>query len=335
MKLSQIGEEALIERLVHEYRLPKSCPGLVVGVGDDAAVLDTPGVLTLVTTDMLTEGMDFLLDRITPYQLGWKSVAANISDIAAMGGEPTWTFASIGLRPDTEVEFVDDLYRGMTECAGKFGSALIGGDTNSVRGDAVISIIQMGRVERDRLALRSGAKVGDRILVTGWLGDSRGGLKLLLKYGIDEAMRLSERLVNAHLMPMPRVPEARAIGCLVDAMMDISDGLGADLPKLCKASGVEAVVYADHLPISEDLRRAADLLGVNALELAASGGEEFELLMAVDPTQTKEVIEAVEKNTGIKLTDIGEIVEGQVEIERSNGDRQPLHGGWEHFGRDG
>jgi len=333
MKLSQIGEEALIERLVREHQLPKSGPGLVVGVGDDAAVLEvgcTPGELTLVTTDMLTEGMDFLPEWITPYQLGWKSVAANISDIAAMGGEPTWTFASIGLRPDTEVEFVDDLYRGMTDCAGKFGSALIGGDTNSVRGDAVMSITQMGRVDRDHLALRSRAKVGDRILVTGWLGDSRGGLELLLKYGIDEATRLSERLVNAHLMPMPRVHEARMIGGLVDAMMDISDGLGADLPKLCKASGVGALVYADRLPISDDLKRIAGILGVDVVELAASGGEEFELLMAVDPKHAEGVIEDVQKNTGTKLTDIGEIVEGLVEIEQ-NGTRRPIQGGWEHF----
>lgn len=334
MKLSEIGEEALIERIIKENLLPKSGPGLVVGVGDDAAVLSaTADELTLVTTDMLVEGTHFRLDLTTSFQLGWKSVAANISDIAAMGGIPTWTFVSMGFRPDTEVEFIDELYKGMTECTGRFTSRLIGGDTNSVKGDSVISIFQMGRVEPDHLMRRSGARIGDRILVTGFLGDSRGGLELLLKYGLDEAARLSNALVGAHLSPMPRVPEARVaveMGA-VHAMMDISDGLAADLPKLCKASRVGATVFADKLPISDELRKAADILGVNAVDLAVGGGEEFELLMAVASDGVDKVIKAVEDNTGVRVTEIGEITEGPVEIVYPDGTQKPLKGGWEHF----
>ncbi|HEY3298248.1 MAG TPA: thiamine-phosphate kinase, partial [Armatimonadota bacterium] len=174
MKLSEIGEEALIERISKLNALPQSAPGLIVGVGDDAAVLapDTDGKLTLVTTDMLTENVDFKLDLITPYQLGWKSAAVNISDIAAMGGDPTWTFPSLGFRPDTEVEFVDDFYRGMSDCASRFGSIIAGGDMNSLDGDYVISLTQLGKVSPDRLALRSKGRAGDQILVTGWLGNS-------------------------------------------------------------------------------------------------------------------------------------------------------------------
>lgn len=334
MKLSEIGEEALIERIVEKNLLPESGPGLIVGVGDDAAVLDLgQGMLTIVTTDMLVEGTHFRLDLMTPYQLGWKCVAANISDVAAMGGVPTWTFVSIGLKPDTDVSFVDTLYRGMTECAGRFGSTVVGGDTNAVERDAVISVSQIGRIEPGRVALRSGARIGDRLLVTGWLGNSRGGLELLLQYGLDRAAQLGGPLVSAHLTPVPRVSEARAAveTDAVRAMMDISDGLAADLPKMCKASGVGAVVYADKLPISGDLHSAAELLKADATDLAAGGGEDFELLIAAAPEDVGRVTEAVEDRTGSRVTEIGEFAEGPVEIVYPDGTRKPLKGGWEHF----
>ncbi len=333
MKLSELGELGLIQRLIEQGFLAKSGPGLVVGVGDDAAVLAIgDGDYTLVTTDMLTERMDYLPGWITPYELGWKSVAVNISDIAAMAGFPTWTFASIGLKPDTEIEYVDELYRGMSECARRFGSEIAGGDTNGVKDDDTFSITQMGQVERSLLMLRSGAKLGDRILVTGSLGDSRGGLELLLKYGPD-ARRISPHLTASHVMPMPRVPEARVAAetGFVHAMMDLSDGLGADLPKLCKASGVGAVIHADRLPISDELRRIADMLGMSAINLAAGGGEDFELLMAVDPSGADAVIQAVEDSTDTSVTDIGEITQGPVEMLLPDGTRAPITLGWEHF----
>lgn len=340
MKLSEIGEEALIERIIQENLLPKSGPGIVVGVGDDAAVLDlgaASGALTVVTTDILIEGTHFRLDLITPYELGWKSVAVNISDIAAMGGTPTWTFAAIGFKPDTDVSFVDLLYLGMNECANRFGSMLVGGDTSAVKADSVISVCQIGQVEPGFLAVRSGARIGDRILVTGWLGNSRGGLELLLRFGLEEAARLSGWLVSAHFMPMPRVPEARAAveTGAVHAMMDISDGLGADLPKLCKASGVGALIHADKLPVSGDLRSTAGMLGINATDLAAGGGEDFELLMTVSPEGVGKVVEAIEEHTGTRVTEIGEVAKGPVEIVYPDGARKPLKGGWEHFARMG
>lgn len=334
MKLSQLGEEALIDRIVAEHLLPTSGPGLIIGVGDDAAVLDTGAAdYAVVTTDMLIEGTHYRLDINTPYQLGWKSVAVNISDIGAMGGLPNWTFVSFAFRGDMDAEFVDDLYRGMTECARQFGSTVVGGDTNAVDTESAISVCQMGSVEPENLVRRNGACPGDRILVTGWLGNSRGGLELLLDHGLDEAARIYAWLVESHLMPVPRVPEARAVVQTggVRAMMDLSDGLGADLPKLCKASGVGAIVYADRLPISEDLRGAASVVGKDAVDLAAGGGEDFELLMAVAPDAVGRVIEAVEEATGTRVTEIGEVTDGHsIEIER-DGTRKPLKGGWEHF----
>lgn len=334
MKLSQLGEESLIDRIVAEHLLPASGPGLIVGVGDDAAVLDTGGNdYTVVTTDMLVEGPHFRLDINTPYQLGWKAVAANISDVAAMGGLPTWTFVSIALRADMDAEFVDDLYQGMTECARRFGSEVVGGDTNAVEAGCAISVVQTGRVERGMVVRRTGARPGDRVLVTGWLGKSLAGLQLLLTYGFQEAAGRNARAVEAHLMPIPRVPEARAAAQTggLRAMMDLSDGLAADLPKLCRASGVGAVVRADLLPISDNLVEAAAYVGRDPIDLAASGGEDFELLMAVSPDAVERVVSAVEETAGARVTDIGEITDGRsVEIER-DGARKPLKGGWEHF----
>lgn len=334
MKLSRLGEEALIDRIVAEHLLPASGPGLIVGVGDDAAVLDTgASTYSVVTTDMLVEGTHYRLDINTPYQLGWKSVAVNISDIGAMGGLPTWTFVSVAFRSDMDTEFVDDLYRGMTECARQFGSTVVGGDTNAVDTESVISVTQMGCVEPEHLVRRTGARPGDRILVTGWLGKSLAGLRLLLTYGLQEAAGRNPRVVEAHLMPVPRVPEARAAvqTAGVRAMMDLSDGLGADLPKLCKASGVGAVVHADRLPVSDNLREAAAYIGRDPVDLAAGGGEDFELLMAVSPDAVERVSKAVEEATGTRVTEIGEITDGRsVEIERA-GTRKPLKGGWEHF----
>ena len=189
---------------------------------------------------------------------------------------------------------------------------------NSVDGDYVLSITQLGRVEPDHLALRSKARPGDRILVTGWLGNSRGGLELLLKYGFDEAARISAYLVESHLMPMPRVQEARAAAATgaIHALMDLSDGLGADLPKLCRASNVGALIYADELPISDDLRTVTEMMQTesatcNALNFAAGGGEDFELIITVYPEDIDTITEAIESQTGTKVTEIGEIVEGQ------------------------
>lgn len=336
MRLCEIGEEELIARIARLNTLPKSADGLVLGVGDDAAVLSPTSNedFILVTTDMLSEGIDFRLDIITPYQLGWKSAAVNISDIAAMGGAPTWTFASVGFRPDAEVEFVDLFFSGMVECARRFGSALVGGDTNEVAGDYVISVTQLGRVSQASLLRRSGARPGDKILVTGWLGNSRGGLELLLKYGFDEAARLSSYLVESHLLPMPRVIEASAAAQtgFVHAAMDLSDGLAADLPKLCKASDCGAVIYSEMLPVSADLGAAAGTLGKNPVSLAAGGGEDFELLLAVDPSKVDAVISKIREASGTPVTEIGEIVEGSaVEICDENGVRGPIIGGWEHF----
>lgn len=335
MRLSDIGEEGLLAHLFRNHHIANDVDGVVIGVGDDAAVLsaDGSGMLTIITTDMLSERIDYLDETITPYMLGWKSVAVNISDIAAMGGIPTWMLVSLGFRPDTDVSYIDEFYRGSTDCIDRFGSQIIGGDMNSVIGDNVISITQLGKVEPDMLIRRSGAKVGDRLLVTGHIGQSRAGYELLTRDGLAVSMAKHKVVTEAHLMPIPRVPESRtAAGTgLITAMMDISDGLGSDLPKLCAASGVGAVVYADKLHPSEALRIAADDLGMNPIDLILSGGEDFELLMTAAPENVDAVIDAVQTVTGTLVTEIGEIVETGIKVVFADGSNKPITKGWEHF----
>ena len=335
MRLSDIGEEGLLAHLFLNHHIANKADGVVIGVGDDAAVLsaDGSGMLTIVTTDMLSERVDYLDETITPYMLGWKSVAVNISDIAALGGIPTWTLVSLGFRPDTDVSYIDEIYRGLTDCIDRFGSQIIGGDMNSVIGDDVISITQLGKVEPSMLIRRSGAKVGDRILVTGDLGQSRAGYELLTRDGLAISMAKHKVVTEAHLMPIPRVPEARSAAStgFINAMMDISDGLGSDLPKLCAASGVGAVVYADKLHPSDALIAAADDMRMNSIDLMLSGGEDFELLNTADPENVSAVIDAIQTTTGTLVTEIGEIVETGIELLFADGTSKPIAKGWEHF----
>ncbi len=332
MRISDLGGETALINLIRDRFGASGAGDLLLGIGDDAALIDTGGErLLIVTTDLLVEGTHFRMDLIDPYLLGWKSVAVNISDIAAMGGEPTYCFVSIGL-PDVEVSVVERIYEGMYDVSTAFGSAIAGGDT--VGSDrVVINVVQLGTVERELAAKRSGAKPGDAIIVTNTIGDSRAGLELLLKLGLDEARRVAPVLVERHLKPEPRVPEARAavLTGKVHSMMDLSDGLSADLTKLCAAAGVGARVYADALPISRDLHIAAARLDADPAALAASGGEDYELLLTCDPRDGERVIKAIAE-TGSTARAIGEIIDGDsVGLVDSTGNEQPMPESWQHF----
>jgi thiamine-monophosphate kinase len=333
MRISDFGGETAIIKLI-EGMVDESDPRIVVGMGDDAALLRTTGdKLLIVTTDLLAEDTHFTLETISPYDLGWKSVAVNISDIAAMGGLPTWGFVSIAL-PDVDTGFVESLYDGMNAVSEIFGSRIIGGDTNRTDGQIVINVAQLGEVEEGRAALRSTAKPGQRILVTGYLGDAIAGLKILQRDGLESGLMKHPEVVERHVHPIPRVNEARAavLTGAVRAMMDLSDGLGIDLGKLCNASGVSARVHADRLPVSDALSRAADDLGLDPVTLAASGGEDYELLIAVAPDDVESFVQAVETSTGTRVTDIGEFVEaGNTVLVLPDGKETPLEAGWTHF----
>ncbi len=332
MKISEFGGEGAVIKLI-EKSCAGSDPRVRLGFGDDAALLRTGERLLIVTTDLLVEGTHFRRDTIDPYSLGWKAVAVNISDIAAMGGEPSFAFVSIAL-PDIDVGFVRELYQGMGDISMRFGSRVIGGDTNRVSGEIAINVAQLGEVEDGHEALRSSARPGDKILVTGTLGDSLAGFKLLERLGLEEALRGHSEVVCRHLRPTPRVLESRAAVAkgLVRGMMDLSDGLAIDLGKMCEASGVGARVRYDKVPVSAALLYASETLGEEAKSLAAGGGEDYELLIAAAPESVEELISTVESATGTQVTEIGEFVEGlgTVLIDPSGRETEFVPG-WTHY----
>jgi len=335
MQISEIGGEfGFIDRLRATYA-GTGGDGLVVGVGDDAAVLDIPaGRQVVVTTDLLLEGVHFRRDWSDPYSIGWKAAVANLSDIAAMGADPTFTFVSLALTPEDTVESLERLYDGLSDCLNRYGARLAGGDTNAAPLCLAINITQLGTVPTGQALIRSGAKPGDILLVTGTLGDSAAGLALLQAHGPVKAEKLSHALLAAHRRPHPRIVAARAARetGFVHAAMDISDGLAGDVPKLCAASGVGARIHTASLPLSDSLLSAAEYLEKPPLEFALSGGEDFELLLAVPPGHAAAVQAAVAA-TGTPLTVIGEVLRSGLHYTAPDGSSDlTLTGqGWDHF----
>ncbi|HEY8416643.1 MAG TPA: thiamine-phosphate kinase [Limnochordales bacterium] len=326
--LKQLGEHGLIEVL---RRYERAHPGVIAGIGDDAAVLTgRPGFRTLLATDMLVEGVHFL-PGTDAYALGRKAMAVNLSDIAAMGGRPTFAVVSLGVPPAASARDIQRLYEGMSEEGASFGAAIVGGDT--VRAPVLtINVALMGEVEEARVLLRSGARVGDRICVTHRLGDAAAGLLLLKRPDLHVPDDTRTRLLQKHLRPTPRVDAGRELSRgLATAAIDLSDGLAGDLHRLCAASQVGAVIDVAQLPISDDVRRVAAAAGLDPVELALNGGEDYELLFT---TPSFRVGSHVLPGSGTPCTVIGEIVDASrgVLLRRPDGELQPLPaGGYQHF----
>ena len=335
MRLSDIGgETGFIDRIRETYTGAQG-EGLALSLGDDAAVFGVPpGRQVVVTTDMLIEDIHFRRDWSDAYSIGWKAAAVNLSDIAAMGADPTFTFVSLALSPQETVESLDRLYDGLSDCLTRYGSRLAGGDTNSTPERLVINVTQLGSIPEGQALTRSGAKIGDVLLVTGTLGGSAAGLALLSKLGPVKAERLSKALVQCHRRPQPRVVAARAARetGLVHAAMDLSDGLLTDVQKLCAASSVGVRIDTAHLPLPEGMAEAAAEVGQDALDLALAGGEDFELLLAVAPGSVDTVRAAVAA-TGTSLTAIGEVTRTGLRLAAADGepDLSLDRHGWDHF----
>jgi thiamine-monophosphate kinase len=315
MLAEELGEFGLIERIRQNSRLSLS-------PYDDAAIIPLKEEkLLLVATDMLVENVHFSLDFINPYEIGWRAMASNLSDIAAMGGVPTHFLVSLCIKPNTKVDFVDDLYRGMEELGAQFGLGLAGGDIN--RGERfIINLTVVGEVEKGSVVRRDGARCGDKIVVTGSLGEAECGLSILKKgcSGMD-------KIIKKHTMPSPRVKEARAIisTCKISAMIDISDGLVADLYHIVEASGVGANIYLEKLPLSQDLKRQAKLLSLDPVELALYGGEDYELLFTAKELTSIPQLE-------VPLTVIGEIIQEKGLFLIYNGKKEKIFPkGYRHF----
>ncbi|MBI3126829.1 MAG: thiamine-phosphate kinase [Candidatus Tectomicrobia bacterium] len=329
-----MGEFALIGRLRRKLAASAG-PDIVVGNGDDAAVVEAgEGRCWVMTCDVQVQGVHFP-EGASGISVGQKALAVNASDVAAMGGTPRYALISLGVRADTPVAFLDEVYEGINARAGRWGVAVLGGNVSRTEGPFFIDIFMVGTVERDRLLLRSGARLGDQILVTGFLGDAAAGLHLL---GHPEAKVRDEArtaLIYAQLRPTARVEEGKAVAALkkATAMMDLSDGLAGDLGHLCEASGVGAVVWEQELPISPAALELAAAARLRPEEWALYGGEDYQLLLTAPVEAVPALQKAVREAGALPLTPIGEIVPAGQGLRLKRGeDLLPLRaGGWDHL----
>ena len=292
------GEFGLIDFIRRHFSVPEG----VIGIGDDCAVIPSGESDLLFSTDMLTEGVHFLRNESSPEDVGWKAAAVNLSDIAGMGGTPVATFLSIALPEDAQGEWAERFIKGYEEISRIYDVPLLGGDTTSSLRDIAVNVGVLGRCASGKALMRSGAKEGDTIYVTGTLGDSAAGLQAILKR-ITRTPEV-EKLIKRHKRPIPRVNEGKILldSGMVGAMMDISDGIASDLRHILNASGVAAIVGLDKLPCSSELISVCNEQGWDRYELATSGGEDFELLLTAP--------EGLEHELDIPLYPIGRIIQG-------------------------
>jgi thiamine-monophosphate kinase len=337
MTLNQIGEFGLLQRI--RRKVPARSANVRIGIGDDAAVLRiSPHRELIVTTDMLVEAVDFDPANGSFRQIGYKALASNLSDVAAMGGRPFAFLVGLAVPGRMSVRAVDEIYDGMLSLARRHRVALIGGDTSASPKGMLITVTVLGEVEPGRAVTRSGARVGDRIYVTGSLGDSRAGLEILKrrkrrKGSLSPA--IESYLTRRHFFPTPRVAFGRLLGRRgwATAMIDLSDGLASDLRHLCEAGRVGARLESERLPISGALAAYAGRLGRSAPDYALLGGEDFELLFAVREKDSA-AVEAAAKRMALPVTPIGVIVSKRrgISVIEKGGREVPLTlRSYEHF----
>lgn len=292
--------QKLEEEIIHYISGQFPSSEEVFGIGDDCAVI--PGASEedwVVTTDAFVEGIHFLKSQMPPKEVGYKAMAVNISDVAAMGGEPKYAFLTLALPNDFEPAWFKEVIAGMKY----WDVEILGGDTVRSLRDIYFSITLIGSAPRKHIKYRHGAQVGDRICVTSFLGDSKGGLMAL-----QESLDL-QKLIHSHFHPTPSPQEGMWLAAQkeVHAMMDISDGLNCDLTRLLKASGCGATIDLEDIPISKALANASSEHSWNPLEIALTGGEEYCLLLTISDEEFKPLQKAFEKQFHHPLYCIGQI----------------------------
>jgi len=334
MELKELGEFGLLKKLSGQFK--STHPRVIKGIGDDTSVtVQDETKYLLCTTDTLVEDIHFSLKHTSSYNLGKKAVSISLSDIAAMGGAPTFLLTSIILPASTPVDFINLLYKGIKERADEFAVALVGGNTSASPEKIVITTIMLGEVPKDQVIFRKGASAGDVIYVTGRLGDSSLGLKIWKEK--DDKIITDPFLKDAmlaHIDPFPRVREGRKLAekKLATSMIDISDGLISDLRHIAEESMVGAKIWLDKIPISTALKRWL-VDHPSEITLSLSGGEDYELLFTAPKTNTP-MIENLAKELGIPITQIGEIVPqeyGVSVLDDKGGIFQPPSNGFEHW----
>lgn len=341
MLLRDIGEFGLIERI--SERLAVHSENVAKGIGDDAAVIRCgEGTVHVVTTDALVEGVDFLSDTIRPEQLGHKALAVNLSDLAAMAAQPEHAVVSLCVPERYTVEYLMAFYDGMRALAERFGVNILGGDLSSSPHELVVSATAMGSAREDEVCYRSGAKAGDAILLVGVVGESGAGLRLLRRRereSVQDSRALADHVMEAlckrHLEPTPLVEEGKWLGRSgkVHAMIDVSDGIGSDLARIARASGVGAVVDAASLPVTPPLRAFLDATGRDPHHYLLRAGEDFALLLTAGESAADGLMAAFRARFATPIHRVGTVV-GQpgVALRGEDGSLVALRGGYDHFG---
>jgi thiamine-monophosphate kinase len=336
-ELSDLGEFRLIEHLTKDFKNRQ--PSTLKSVGDDAAVMDYGNLLTVVSTDLLVEGIHFDLSYFPIKHLGYKSVVVNLSDIYAMNAQPKQITVSLALSNRFSVEALEELYDGIRLACERYGVDLVGGDTTSSNKGMIISVTAIGQGQKDRLAYRSGARPGDLLCVTGDLGAAYLGLQILEREkqvylaapGVQPELGGAAYLIERILKPEARqdmISYFAQKGLVPTAMIDLSDGLSSDLMHLCKQSGVGAIIEETGIPLHPDTKMMALKFHLDPLTCALNGGEDYELLFTIAPKD----VEKVRYLPDVYI--MGEITaatEG-VKIHTSGGRRVDLLAqGWKHF----
>ncbi|MBA3291080.1 MAG: thiamine-phosphate kinase [Actinobacteria bacterium] len=324
LTVAGLGERALIERVTSLFG---PAPAHEVWSGDDTAVLEAPQEALLFTTDLMVEDVDFRRSYASGFDVGWKLVAINASDVASMGGRPWRAVANLSLPEDTEVAFVDDLAEGIVAACSEWDIGLVGGDFSAGR-EISASLAMIGLADGEQRVLRNGANPGHILCVTGALGGSAGGL-VVLEEGIDDGPS-RDSLVSRHLRPRARVREGFALAGLASAMIDVSDGLAVDLGHLTAASHVGCEVTVEALPLDDGLRWLGSVHpDTDPGGLALLGGEDFELLLTLDGGNWDEARARVEA-VGTSLSRIGTITDGPARIGGRDLEKWRAEG-WEHL----
>lgn len=333
--VAEIGEFGLIDRI--QKILPEvDHKDVIIGIGDDTAVirLDENRAL-LITCDIQVEDQHFRLKNISPYQLGRRATAVNLSDIAAMGGTPTFALVSLGFPKFFSVTDFDELFKGIHDQLLPFSAIVVGGNISNTESKLIIDITLIGEVSPTQLLTRSGARVGDRIFVTGRLGESGAGLSVLKKFGNNYPEDF-EHIVQKHLQPIPRIQIGQLIARsgFATAMIDISDGIASDLYHICKRSNVGAEIYQEKIPLPSNINNIATLTGKSALHLALHSGEDYELLFTIKPNTPMSLINSFATDSAVAISEIGRITSKDLgyylmDYKGKHVSIQPK--GWDHF----
>lgn len=338
-EISSLGEFGLIEQLTKNIEFQNA--STILGVGDDAAVIDHFGKQTVITTDLLMEGVHFDLMYTPLKHLGYKSVVVNVSDIYAMNATPTQVTVSIAISNRFSVEAVEELYEGIYAACEEYGVDLIGGDTTSSSKGLVISVTAIGEVAPDTFVKRSGAQVNDLICVSGYLGGAYLGLLLLEREkkifletkGVQPDLENRAYIVGRLLKPEARkdiIDFFRNVQLTPTAMMDISDGLSSEVLHICKQSQVGAVLYEDKIPVHPDAKEFAYKLEIDPTACALSGGEDYELVFTISQADYEKVKEV----NGISVIGyITDAKEGATIITRGGNKHQLVAQGWNAFSK--